>query len=51
MNILVTGGLGFIGHHVVKSLQKNNCNTIIVDNKTTYGVLSKTKLKKLIDYR
>lgn len=51
MNILVTGGLGFIGHHVVKSLQKNNCNTIIVDNKTTYGVLSKTKLEKLIDYR
>ncbi len=32
MNILVTGGLGFIGSHTVVELIKNNHNTIIVDN-------------------
>lgn len=32
MNILVTGGLGFIGSHTVVELIKNNHNVIIVDN-------------------
>lgn len=48
MNILVTGGLGFIGHHVVRLLQQQYCNTIIVDNKTNYGVLKKSDVEKLI---
>ena len=32
MNILVTGGLGFIGSHTVIELIKNNHTTIIADN-------------------
>ena len=32
MNILVTGGLGFIGSHTVVELIKNNHTVIITDN-------------------
>ena len=32
MNILVTGGLGFIGSHTVVELIKNNHEVIIADN-------------------
>ncbi len=32
MNILVTGGLGFIGSHTIIELIKNNHEVIIVDN-------------------
>lgn len=40
-NILVTGGLGYIGSHTVVELIKNNYNPIIIDN------LSNTELKVL----
>src|SRR3989338_9183969 len=30
--ILVTGGLGFIGSHLIKKLEKDNCVIDIVDN-------------------
>ena len=39
-NILVTGGLGFMGHKVAKQLQDQGHDVSIVDNKTTYGVIS-----------
>lgn len=39
MNVLVTGGLGFIGSHTVVELLNNNYNVIIVDN------LENTQLK------
>lgn len=32
MNILVTGGLGFIGSHTVIELINNNHQVVIVDN-------------------
>ena len=32
MNILVTGGLGFIGSHTIVELIKNNHTVIIADN-------------------
>ena len=32
MNVLVTGGMGYIGSHTVKLLLKNNHNVIIIDN-------------------
>ena len=38
-NVLVTGGYGFIGSHVVDELVKNNYNVTVVDNMST-GKLS-----------
>ena len=38
-NILVTGGLGFIGYNVVVRLMNGGHKISIVDNKTTYGIL------------
>jgi nucleoside-diphosphate-sugar epimerase len=37
-NILITGGLGFIGHKTAELMQKSY-NVSIVDNSTTYGTL------------
>jgi len=39
MKILVTGGLGFIGHNVVERLVKQGHEVRIVDNCTDYGVI------------
>ncbi|MDD3284436.1 MAG: NAD-dependent epimerase/dehydratase family protein [Patescibacteria group bacterium] len=36
MNILVTGGAGFIGFHLCKKLLENNENIIIIDNFNDY---------------
>jgi UDP-glucose 4-epimerase len=44
MKILVTGGLGFIGHHVVHLLEQQGHQIIIVDNATTYGVIPRAEL-------
>jgi len=35
MNIIVTGGAGYIGSHVCKDLKKNKFNPIVVDNLST----------------
>jgi Nucleoside-diphosphate-sugar epimerases len=35
MNILITGGAGFIGSHLTKKLLKNNYQVIVVDNLIT----------------
>ena len=34
-NILVTGGAGYIGSHIVDELCKNNYNVIVLDNLVT----------------
>ncbi len=34
-NILVTGGAGYIGSHVVQQLRRNNRNVVILDNLST----------------
>lgn len=47
-NILVTGGLGFIGHNVVSLLERQGHNVAIVDNETTYGIIPKDELSALI---
>ena len=31
-NVVITGGAGFIGHHVVKRLVAKNCKVKIIDN-------------------
>ena len=33
-NVLVTGGAGFIGHHLVERLSRTTCKIIIIDNLT-----------------
>jgi nucleoside-diphosphate-sugar epimerase len=42
--ILVTGGLGFIGHNVVRVLESFRHECAIIDNKTDYGIIPKAEL-------
>ena len=49
--ILVTGGLGFIGHNVVQLLEKFGHNVCIIDNQTTYGVIPQDELDYLMQER
>lgn len=49
--ILVTGGLGFIGHKVVEKLQAMKHTVDIVDVLTTYGMLDKEELEYLYNER
>jgi UDP-glucose 4-epimerase len=51
MNILVTGGVGFIGHNVVSRLEDLGHDVLIIDNMTNYGVISNTVLHRLIEER
>lgn len=51
MNILVTGGLGFIGHNVVRLLKTQGHQVIIVDNVTDYGIIPRTELDYLVKER
>ena len=49
--ILVTGGLGLIGHNVVKRLQDQSHTVSIIDNRTTYGIISQSELDYLMSER
>ena len=51
MNILVTGGLGLIGHNVVIRLQDLGHQVSIVDNKTNYGIIPQAEIDYLISER
>ena len=51
MKILVTGGLGFIGHNVVALLESQGHNCVITDTQTTYGIVPQTELDYLITAR
>jgi UDP-glucose 4-epimerase len=51
MRILVTGGLGLIGHNVVKKLENLGHTVVIVDNKTDYGVIPTSELDYLMTER
>jgi UDP-glucose 4-epimerase len=51
MKILVTGGLGFIGHNVVALLESQGHDVVIVDNRTNYGIISPAELTPLITER
>lgn len=48
MKILVTGGLGLIGHNVVNKLESLGHKIVIVDNKTTYGLIPPDELSYLM---
>jgi UDP-glucose 4-epimerase len=49
--ILVTGGLGLIGHHVVKALQSLKHEVQVIDALTTYGSTVPEELEHLINQR
>lgn len=51
MNILVTGGMGLIGHNVVKLLQDQGHNVSIMDTHTTYGIIPQDELNYLMAER
>jgi nucleoside-diphosphate-sugar epimerase len=51
MKILVTGGLGFIGHNVVALLESQGHTCIVTDTQTTYGIIPKDELAYLISER
>ena len=48
MKILVTGGLGFIGHNVIRVLESFRHECAIIDNKTDYGIIPKKELDYLM---
>ena len=51
MNILVTGGLGLIGHHVVDKLEKLGHLVSVVDNRTNYGIIPQDEIDYLMGER
>ena len=51
MKILVTGGLGLIGHNVVQRLEKLGHEVFITDTKTTYGLVPQPELDYLMAER
>lgn len=50
-NILVTGGLGFIGHNVVSKLESLGHNVTITDTMTNYGIIPVDQLLYLVNER
>ena len=51
MNILVTGGLGLIGHNIVYKLTKLGHNVVVYDSCTNYGIIPQTEIDYLINER
>lgn len=50
-NILVTGGLGLIGHNVVRELECLGYQPVVVDNETNYNFIPKHELEYLLSHR
>ena len=51
MKVLITGGLGLIGHNVVGYLTSLGHDVVVVDNLTNYGVIPQRELDYLIQQR
>ena len=51
MNILVTGGLGFIGSHTVVELIENGHDVVILDNLINSKIEVLDKLYKITDIK
>ena len=50
--VLVTGGLGLIGHHVVSQLEEQGYDVVVTDTKTNYnGLIPNDELNYLIGER
>lgn len=50
MNIVITGGMGLIGHNIVAQLQHEH-NVVIIDNHTNYNFIPVKELEYLINLR
>jgi UDP-glucuronate 4-epimerase len=50
-NICVTGGLGFIGSHVVVKLINEGHDVVILDTKTDYGIIDNEELDAVMKER
>ena len=50
MHIMITGGLGLIGHNVVKRLCDLNHQVAVVDNFTDYGMIPEDELLLVRNY-
>jgi nucleoside-diphosphate-sugar epimerase len=50
-NILVTGGLGLIGHNVVKKLEDLGYTVVVADTRTNYGIIPQQEIDYLISER
>ena len=51
MKVLVTGGLGLIGHNVVQRLEQQGHEVFITDTRTTYGLIPQEELDYLLPER
>ena len=51
MTFLVTGGLGLIGHNIVQRLQAREERVVVVDTKTTYGIIPQAEIDYLMAER
>lgn len=51
MKILITGGLGLIGHNVAAKLEAKEHDVVIVDTQTNYGIIPQDELDYLIAER
>jgi GDP-L-fucose synthase len=47
--ILVTGGSGFLGSHVVRALHGRGCRTVAVARKKQYDLVEITAVRRLYD--
>ena len=51
MRVVVTGGLGFIGHKVVNLLEDQGHEVTIIDNKSVFNLVEKQVHDNLVAYR
>ena len=51
MKILVTGGLGFIGHNVVSRLEAQGHDVVITDTQSTYNIVPESEIAYLVAER
>lgn len=51
MKILVTGGLGLIGHNVVRFLESHGHEIVITDTRTNYGIIPQEEVDYLVAER
>lgn len=51
MNILVTGGLGLIGHNIVRKLEEQGHTVVVYDNMTNYGIIPQEQMNHLFRER